>query len=43
LERCVADLENGASGFAFASGSAAVATMLECLDHGSHVIATDDL
>ena len=29
LERCVADLENGASGFAFASGSAAVATMLE--------------
>ena len=25
LERCVADLENGASGFAFASGSAAAA------------------
>jgi cystathionine gamma-lyase len=43
LERCVADLANGASGFAFASGSAAVATILECLDEGSHVIATDDL
>jgi cystathionine gamma-lyase len=43
LERCVADLENGAAGFAFASGSAAIATVLECLDHGAHVIATDDL
>jgi cystathionine gamma-lyase len=43
LERCVADLESGASGFAFASGSAAVATMLEYLDQGSRVIATDDL
>jgi cystathionine gamma-lyase len=43
LEHCVADLENGAAGFAFASGSAAIATVLECLDHGAHVIATDDL
>src|SRR5882672_11006915 len=43
LERCVADLENGTAGFAFASGSAAIATVLECLDHGAHVIATDDL
>lgn len=43
LERCVADLENGSAGFAFASGSAAIAAMLECLDHGAHVIATDDL
>ena len=43
LERCVADLENGAAGFAFASGSAAIAAVLECLDHGAHVIATDDL
>jgi cystathionine gamma-lyase len=43
LERCVADLENGATGFAFASGSAAAAAMLECLDAGSHVITTDDL
>jgi cystathionine gamma-lyase len=43
LERCVADLENGSAGFAFASGSAAIAAMLECLDQGAHVIATDDL
>lgn len=43
LERCVADLENGSTGFAFASGSAAAAAMLECLDAGSHVITTDDL
>ncbi|MGE0259913.1 MAG: PLP-dependent aspartate aminotransferase family protein [Alphaproteobacteria bacterium] len=43
LERCVADLENGTAGFAFASGSAAAATLLECLDAGAHVIATDDL
>ena len=43
LERCVADLENGSAGFAFASGSAAIAAVLECLDQGAHVIATDDL
>jgi cystathionine gamma-lyase len=43
LERCLADLENGSAGFAFASGSAAIATVLECLDQGAHVIATDDL
>ena len=43
LEHCVADLENGSAGFAFASGSAAIAAVLECLDQGAHVIATDDL
>jgi cystathionine beta-lyase/cystathionine gamma-synthase len=43
FERCVADLEGGSAAFAFASGLAAVATTLECLDHGSHVIAIDDL
>ena len=43
LERCLADLENGSAGYAFASGSAAIATVLECLDQGAHVIATDDL
>ncbi len=42
-ERCVADLENGRAGFAFASGMAATASVLELLDHGSHVIAMDDL
>ena len=43
FERCVADLENGVQGFAFASGLAASATVLETLDSGSHVIALDDL
>ena len=43
LERCVADLEEGAQGFAFASGMAAAATVLELLDSGTHVIAGDDL
>src|SRR5437870_976868 len=43
FERCIADLEAGSSAFAFASGLAAIATTLECLDHGSHIIAVDDL
>jgi len=42
-ERCVADLEGGVGGFAFASGMAATATVLDLLDSGSHVIAMDDL
>ncbi len=42
-ERCVADLEDGAQAFAFASGMAAMATVLELLESGSHVIASDDL
>ncbi len=42
-ERCVADLESGSAGFAFASGLAASATVLELLDCGAHVIALDDL
>ncbi len=43
FERCVADLENGVQGYAFASGLAATATILDTLDTGSHVIALDDL
>jgi cystathionine gamma-lyase len=43
FERCIADLESGTHGFAFASGLAAIATILELLDVGDHVIATDDL
>ncbi|HET6912124.1 MAG TPA: PLP-dependent aspartate aminotransferase family protein [Rhodanobacteraceae bacterium] len=42
-ERCVADLEGGVAGFAFASGMATTATVLDLLDSGSHVIAMDDL
>jgi len=36
-------LESGTHGFAFASGMAAIATVLELLDAGSHVVAMDDL
>ncbi len=42
-ERCIADLESGSDGFAFASGMAAIATILELLDSGSHIVAMDDL
>jgi cystathionine gamma-lyase len=42
-ERCVADLENGTQGYAFASGLAATSTFLDILDTGSHVVAMDDL
>ncbi len=42
-ERCIADLESGIRGYAFASGMAATSTLLELLDAGSHVVAMDDL
>ncbi len=43
LERCVADLEGGAQAFAFASGMAAISTVLELVDAGSHIVAGDDM
>jgi cystathionine gamma-lyase len=43
FERCVADLESGERGYAFASGLAAISTVLELLNSGDHVIASDDL
>lgn len=43
FERCIADLEGGSAAFAFASGLAAEAAVLELLDHGGHVVAVDDL
>lgn len=42
-ERCVADLESGTRGFAFASGLAATSTILDLLEPGAHVIASDDM
>jgi cystathionine gamma-lyase len=42
-ERCIADLESGTKGYAFASGLSATATVLDMLDSGAHVIAMDDL
>src|SRR6187455_2148965 len=41
FERCVAGLENGTQAFAFASGLTAIATVLECLDAGAHIVTTD--
>jgi cystathionine beta-lyase/cystathionine gamma-synthase len=43
FEDCIADLESGSRGFAFASGMAATATILELLKPGDHIIAMDDL
>ena len=42
-EKCIADLESGTRGFAFASGLAAMSTALELIDSGSHVVVSDDL
>src|SRR5579859_5204367 len=43
LQAAVANLEGGGTGFAFASGMAASATLLELLDAGAHIIAMNDL
>ncbi|MGC4002559.1 MAG: PLP-dependent transferase [Pirellulales bacterium] len=43
LERCLADLEDGTAGYAFASGLAGISTVLELLPHGSHVVVGDDI
>jgi cystathionine gamma-lyase len=43
LQASVANLEGGSAGFAFASGMAATATILELLDAGSHIVAMHDL
>src|SRR5687767_12781859 len=42
-ENCVAALEGGRHGYAFASGLAATSTILDVLDAGSHVICMDDV
>lgn len=42
-EGCIASLESGTQGFAFASGMAAINTVIDLLDAGDHVIATEDL
>jgi cystathionine gamma-lyase len=43
LERAVSELEGGAQGYAFPSGLAAIATVLDLLPAGSHVVAVNDL
>ena len=42
-ERCIADLEGGTHGYAFASGMATISTLMDLLESGSHVLAMDDL
>lgn len=42
-EGCIASLESGSRGFAFASGMAATNTVIDLLNAGDHVIASDDL
>jgi len=42
-ERCIADLESGTRAWAFASGLAAMATALDALESGSHIVVSDDL
>lgn len=42
-EQCIANLESGTQGFAFASGMAAIATTIEILNPGDHVIVCDDV
>src|SRR4029450_8204277 len=43
FERCIAGLGGGSAAFAFASGLGAISTTLECLDHGSHIVAVGGL
>ena len=43
FEACIADLEGGTHGFAFASGMAATSAALELLDAGAHIVTGDDL
>ena len=42
-ENCMANLESGKFGFAFASGCAATTTILHMLKSGDHVVAMDDM
>ncbi|HAU5607121.1 trans-sulfuration enzyme family protein [Citrobacter koseri] len=43
LETAIAELEGGTQGYAFASGLAGIATVLELLDKDSHLVAIDDV
>ncbi|MCI1899382.1 MAG: PLP-dependent aspartate aminotransferase family protein [Enterobacter sp.] len=43
LETAIAELESGTRGYAFASGLAAISTVLELLDKDSHIVAIDDV
>lgn len=43
LETLIADLEKGKRGFAFASGMAAIAAVMDLFQSGDHILITDDV
>ena len=43
LEEAIADLEQASAGFAFASGMAAIACIMELFQPGDHLVVTEDL
>lgn len=43
LETLIADLEKGKRGFAFASGMAAIAAVMDLFETGDHILVTDDV
>ncbi|GIO23470.1 bifunctional cystathionine gamma-lyase/homocysteine desulfhydrase [Oceanobacillus sp. J11TS1] len=43
LETLIADLEKGKRGFAFASGMAAIAAVMDLFQAGDHILVTDDV
>ncbi|MDR1920501.1 MAG: aminotransferase class I/II-fold pyridoxal phosphate-dependent enzyme [Candidatus Adiutrix sp.] len=43
LERAIADLEGGAAGLAFASGLAAISTILLIFNPGDHLVVSEDV
>ncbi|WP_077614646.1 bifunctional cystathionine gamma-lyase/homocysteine desulfhydrase [Caenibacillus caldisaponilyticus] len=43
LEELIKDLENGEAGFAFASGMAAITSVMMLFNAGDHVVLTDDV
>jgi cystathionine beta-lyase/cystathionine gamma-synthase len=43
LEQCLASLEEGRAGLAYASGMAAIAGVVQLLESGDHVVVADDL
>lgn len=43
LEQLIAELENGARGLAFASGMAAISTVISLFNQGDHLVVGDDV
>lgn len=43
LEECLAALDGGKHGLAFASGIGAITTVIALLSKGDHIVCTDDI